>query len=199
MCQHTKGRWKSKTKYFSEWIDIVWKMSQEYNLHFIHGAKTKKNLSCSVVIVLNLFFLWTVLSSGWRIFNKSDINKIGNVFENKRIKDPIHDFCWPYTWVCKFLSWILLKNNMRSMSYGQFSRAGSQKGEFFTPSTTSPIRGKREFDANESGEHIELFDISWRNKLCSRFDQTFSSSFNWIKNLFFFFFFNLNVPFSHRE
>ena len=41
-------------------------MSQEYNLHFIHGAKTKKNLSRSVVIVLNLFFLWTVLSSGWR-------------------------------------------------------------------------------------------------------------------------------------
>ena len=94
------------------------------------------------------------------IFYKSDINKIGNVFENKRIKDPIHDFCWPYAWVCKFLSWILLKNNMRSMSYGPFSRAGSQKGEFFTPSTTSPIRGKREFDANESGEHIELFDIS---------------------------------------
>lgn len=94
------------------------------------------------------------------IFSKSDINKIGNVFENKRIMNPIHDSCWPYAWVCKFLSWILLKNNMRSMSYGKFSRAGSQKGEFFTRSTTSPIRGKREFDANESGEHIELFDIS---------------------------------------
>ena len=65
------------------------------------------------------------------IFSKSDINKIGNVFENKRIMNPIHDSCWPYAWVCKFLSWILLKNNMRSMSYGQFSRAGSQKGEFF--------------------------------------------------------------------
>ena len=174
MCQHTKGRWKSKTKYFSEWIDIVWKMSQEYNLHFIHGAKTKKNLSCSVVIVLNLFFLWTVLSSGWRIFNKSDINKIGNVFENKRIKDPIHDFCWPYTWVCKFLSWILLKNNMRSMSYGKFSRAGSQKGEFFTRSTTSPIRGTggsltQMKAVNTSSYSIFLREINYAHDLIKLF------------------------------
>ena len=150
-------------------------MSQEYNLHFIR--KRKRIFRGQLSLFWTFFFCGPFFQAVDDIFNKSDINKIWNVFENKRIKDPIHDFCWPYAWVCTFLSWILLKNNMTSMSYGQF----------FTPSTTSPIRGKREFDANESGEHIELFDISWWNKLCSRFDQTFSS-FNWIKNLLCFFF-----------
>ena len=173
MCQHTKGRWKSKTKYFSEWIDIVWKMSQEYNLHFIHGAKTKKNLSCSVVIVLNLFFLWTVLSSGWRIFNKSDINKIGNVFENKRIKDPIHDFCWPYTWVCKFLSWILLKNNMRSMSYGNFPEREAKRASFSHLAPHLPSVGRGSLTqmkaVNTSSYSIFLREINYAHDLIKLF------------------------------
>ena len=46
------------------------------------------------------------------------------------------------------------------MSSVQLFRAGSQKSEFFTCSTTLPIRVRREFDANESGEPIETFDIS---------------------------------------
>ena len=134
-------------------------------------------------------FSVVVLSSGWRHPQQKRHQQNWEHVREQKEQGSIHDSCWPYAWVCKFLSWIILKNNMRYMySVHFFFRAGSQKGEFFTRSTTPPICGRREIDAYESGEPIEPFDISLRNKLCSWFDQSFSSSFNWIKNLLCFFF-----------
>ena len=107
------------------------------------------------------------------IFSKSDINKIGNVFENKRIMNPIHDSCWPYAWVCKFLSWILLKNNMRSMSYGNFPEREAKRASFSHLAPHLPSVGRGSLTqmkaVNTSSYSIFLREINYAHDLIKLF------------------------------
>ena len=194
----TRSLFSLKVTWFSI---IIILMLLQYNSHFIRGAKTKKNLSRSVS-VLSLFWIYFFCGRSFKRLTtssaKATSTKLGTCSRTKGTRtrsmtavDPMRGFAnflvesfWKTTWdlclLCNFLE--------REAKRASFSLAAPHL----------PLTGRREIDAYESGEPIEPFDISLRNKLCSWFDQSFSSSFNWIKNLLCFFF-NLNLPFSHRE
>ena len=169
----TRSLFSLKVTWFSI---IIILMLLQYNSHFIRGAKTKKNLSRSVS-VLSLFWIYFFCGRSFKRLTtssaKATSTKLGTCSRTKGTRTRSMTAVDPMRGFANFLVESFWKTTWDLCLLCNFFQAGS--------------RGRREIDAYESGEPIEPFDISLRNKLCSWFDQSFSSSFNWIKNLLCFF------------
>ena len=119
-------------------------------------------------------FSVVVLSSGWRHPQQKRHQQNWEHVREQKEQGSIHDSCWPYAWVCKFLSWIILKNNMRYMySVHFFFRAGSQKGEFSLAAPHLPSVGGGKLTlmkaVNPSSHSIFLWEINYAHDLIKVF------------------------------
>ena len=142
---------------------IIILMLLQYNSHFIRGAKTKKNLSRSVS-VLSLFWIYFFCGRSFKRLTtssaKATSTNLGTCSRTKGTRTRSMTAVDPMRGFANFLVESFQKTTWHLCLLCNFFRWGFQKGEFFTRSTTPPIRGRREIDAYESGEPIEPFDIS---------------------------------------